>query len=219
MPDEPISIDDDGTTWRFDRSFLESNWTCIWDRGCQGILEVPAESRNEGCCSLGAELDEDEARQLSALAPMVDPDRFQFHAEAAESIFSAHSGDALGWHTRVVDGACVFLNRPGFAGGAGCALHHEAIAQGESPIEWKPGVCWQLPVHVAWERTGDGTETATVRRWQRADWGATGATMAWCCTEEPEAYVGDRRVVDSLAAEIEAMVGTEVFVELRRRLG
>ncbi len=216
--DEPIIIHDDGTTWRFERSFLESNWTCVWDRGCKGILDEPTEELRQGCCSLGAELDGDEARQLSALAPMIDPARFEFHAEAATSIFAAGSGEALGWHTRVVEGACVFLNRPGFAGGAGCSLHHEAIAQGDSPIDWKPGVCWQLPIHVDWERTGDDAETATVRRWRRTDWGSTGETMAWCCTEEPEAYVGDRRVVDSLAEELETMVGVGVFVELRRRL-
>ena len=42
--------------------------------------------------------------------------------------------------------------------------------------------------------------------------------MHWCCTEGPEAYVGDRAVVDSLADELIAVVGDEVYVELRRRL-
>ena len=42
--------------------------------------------------------------------------------------------------------------------------------------------------------------------------------MAWCCTEEPEAYVGDRMVVDSLADELVALVGEPVYVELRRRV-
>ncbi len=42
--------------------------------------------------------------------------------------------------------------------------------------------------------------------------------MAWCCTEGRLAYVGDRPVVESLGAELEAVVGTEVFVELRRRM-
>jgi hypothetical protein len=42
--------------------------------------------------------------------------------------------------------------------------------------------------------------------------------MAWCCTEEPEAYVGQVPVVESLAEELTAMVGEPVYVELRRRL-
>jgi hypothetical protein len=217
--EEPeIVIVESGTTWRFDRRFLESNWTCIWGAGCQGILAAPAEALQQGCCSLGAELDLAEAQQLSALTPMIDPDRFQFHGDAASGIFAPGSGDQLGWHTRIVDDACIFLNRPGFPGGAGCALHLEAIAQDESPIDWKPGVCWQLPIQVEWERTGEDTETATVRAWTRADWGEHGTTMAWCCTEEPATDVGTRRVVDSLADELDALVGTPVFIELRRRL-
>jgi len=214
--DDGLEIDGGDTLWRFDRSFLLSRWTCIWGRGCLGILDEPAPELGQGCCSVGAELgDQDEARRISALAATVDPSRFQHHAQAeAGGIFS----DEARTSTRVVDGACIFLNRPGFDGGAGCALHVEALATGESPIDWKPSVCWQLPIRVDWEPTDTGTEVATVRRWTRADWGDEGETMAWCCTEGERAYVGDRPVVDSLAAELEAVVGTEVFVELRRRL-
>ena len=64
----------------------------------------------------------------------------------------------------------------------------------------------------------DDVEVATVHGWTRADWGDDGDAMAWCCTEEPEAYVGDRPVIDSLAEELTAIVGDEVVVELRRRL-
>ena len=122
-------------------------------------------------------------------------------------------------NTRVVDGACIFLNRPGFAGGAGAPCTWRALAHGESPIDWKPSVCWQLPVHVDWEMRHDDIEIATVRRWQRRDWGEDGTTMAWCCTEETGgAYVGDRPVIESLAEELAAIVGEPVYVELRRRL-
>jgi hypothetical protein len=94
-----------------------------------------------------------------------------------------------------------------------------ALDSGESPIDFKPSVCWQLPIKVDWERKDDGTEIATVRGWTRGDWGAEGDTMAWCCTEGTEAYVGDRPVVESMAEELDAVVGTAVYVELRRRLG
>ena len=118
----------------------------------------------------------------------------------------------------MVDGACIFLNRPGFEGGAGCALHLAALDADEPPIDWKPSVCWQLPIRVDWVDAGDGVETATVRRWSRADWGDEGPSMAWCCTEGERAYVGDRPVVESLAEELEEIVGSSVFVELRRRM-
>jgi hypothetical protein len=208
-------IDDGDTVWRFDEGFLGSNWTCIWGRGCLGILDEPAEALGQGCCSVGAELtDEDEARLLSAYAAMLQPEQFQHHVAAEAGIFS----DERRMATRVVDGACIFLNRPGFPGGAGCALHLAAVEAGEAPLEWKPSVCWQLPVRVDWAPTDDGRESATVRAWSRADWGDEGETMAWCCTEGDRAYVGDRPVVESLEEELTELVGREVYVELRRRM-
>lgn len=208
-------IEADGTVWRFDRAFLASKWTCIWGRGCLGILAEPAEELGQGCCSVGAEFaDPDEARLISALAATLAPERFEHHRQAAEGgIFSDENRTA----TRVVNGACIFLNRPGFPGGTGCALHLAAIEAGEAPRDWKPAVCWQLPIRVDWEPLDDRRETATVRRWSRADWGDEGETMAWCCTEGDRAYVGDRPVLDSLGGDLEAICGHEVYVELRRR--
>jgi hypothetical protein len=215
--DAPVEeIHDGDTVWRFDRDFLTSRWECLWGRGCQGIGPQPAAHLGLGCCSIGADLgDADEARMIAALAATLDPVRFERHAEAAaDGIFS----DAARTHTRVVDGACIFLNRPGFAGGGGCALHLAAIGAGESPINWKPSVCWQLPIKVDWEPGPGDAEVATVRRWTRRDWGAEGQTMAWCCTEGSLAYGGDRPVIDSLGPELQEIVGTEVYVELRRRI-
>ena len=212
-----VEIVDGDTRWRFERGFMESNWTCIWGRGCKGILDQPAEHLQQGCCSVGAELtDEGEAMNVSALAATVPPHLWQHHAAVDEhDVFS----DATRTNTKVVDGACIFLNRPGFGGGAGCALHLAALEYGESPLDWKPSVCWQLPVRVDWAMQDDGIEHATVRRWSRADWGDEGPTMAWCCTEGDRAYVGDTAVVESLSAELQGVMGTEVYVELRRRLG
>jgi hypothetical protein len=221
-----VAVDDEsaGIHWRFERDFLTSHWTCIWGHGCAGIADVAAPALQLGCCSVGAELgDPEEAMNVSALATMIPPELWQ-HRDAVDGddVFS----DGSRTNTKVVDGACIFLNRPGFAGGAGCALHLAAIAAGEAPTDWKPSVCWQLPIRVDWAPLPDGTETATVRRWSRADWGAEGSTMAWCCTEEPavpseltpSAYIGAAQVVDSLDAELRALAGGAVVVELRRRL-
>ena len=226
-----IEIVRDDTVWRFERAFLESNWTCLFGRGCKGILDRPAEELNQGCCSLGAHFGdgpagEAEAMNVDAYASMLAPEQFQYHHVAhgdpdpdsgANGIF----GDAERTHTRVVDGACIFLNRPGFTGGEGCALHLGALEADESPTEWKPSVCWQLPLRVDWQEIDDRSESATVRRWSRADWGDHGRTMAWCCTERDdggEAYSGDERVIDSMADSLIALAGDEVYVELRRRL-
>ena len=204
-----------GIVWRFDTTFLSSNWTCIWGAGCKGILDEPAEDLGQGCCSVGAELlDDDEARLVSALAASIDPALFE-HAEAAsDGIFMDESRR----HTKVIDGACIFLNRPGFAGGDGCALHLAAIDDNCSPIDYKPAVCWQLPIKVEWNQSPDGRRVAQVRAWRRGDWGGGGSSMAWCCTEEAEAYCGDKRVVDSLRPELEALVGREVYVKLSTKM-
>ena len=209
-------IDAGETVWRFDRDFLASNWTCIWGKGCKGINATADESLGHGCCSLGAELDGiDEARDLSAAAATIPAHLFQFHAEAnSGTVFADESYSA----TRVVDGACIFHNRNGFAGGEGCALHLAAEYFDESPTDWKPSVCWQFPIKVDWEMRDDNVEVATVRRWSRADWGDHGTKMAWCCTEGTDAYVGETSVLDSLGDELSKIVGSEVFVQLRNRM-
>ena len=168
---------------------------------------------------------------VSAYAAMIPPDRFQFHDIASDPAIDSSSGangifgDEERTHTRVVEHlgttACIFLNRPGFEGGAGCALHIAAVDAGDSPTEWKPSVCWQLPLRIDWQEIDDDTESATVRRWSRADWGEHGTSMAWCCTERSEggeAYVGDEPVVESMRDELIALAGEPVYVELRRRL-
>ena len=212
----------DGTRWSIDVGFLASTWRCRWEDGCLGILDEPAPELGQGCCSVGAELlDEDEARTVTALGLSLDPERFEFHREAAAGGVVRQNGGGTR-STRVVDGACIFLNRPGFGGGAGCALHLAAVEEGESPIDWKPSVCWQLPLKVEHAESEDGPERV-LRRWRRSDWGAGGETMAWCCTEfesgaSVTAYDGDRPVVDTMAAELTALVGPEVAVAIRTRL-
>lgn len=208
----------DGTNWEIDVEFLNSNWTCIWGQGCAGIRAEPSAELGQGCCSVGAQmLDEDESRQIGALGITLDPERFQFHAEAAEGgVFADGRRSA----TRIVDGACIFLNRPGFGGGEGCALHLAALDDGERPMDWKPAVCWQVPFRV--EDLADGQRR--LRRWQISDWGSE--PTAWCCTDQkhgdpdlPSAYRGADRVSERLADELAALVGPEVAVEIRRRFG
>jgi hypothetical protein len=215
MTPEYIEVVADATTWRFDRAFLSSHWTCIWGQGCPGILAEAAPALGQGCCSVGAELDgEEEANLISALAATLEPEGFEYHLEAARGgVFADRTRSA----TRVVDGACIFLNRPGFSGGPGCALHLAAVELGDDPVGLKPSVCWQLPIKVEWTEDDGERETATVRAWTRDDWGPEGAEMAWWCTEAPEAHLGSEPVIDSLATEIEEIVGTPVYVELRRK--
>lgn len=220
MASKGIEIsDDDGQVWSFDREFLESHWTCIWDRGCAGIGTEPDVSAQLGCCSVGAEmLDVEEAMRISALGASIDPALTQFASEIeAGGVLRQVDSDRASWATRVVDGACIFLNRPGFAAGAGCALHLAATAANESHIDWKPSICWQLPLKI--ERAD---EKNTLRGWLRSDWGSGGESMAYVCTERDstaaDAFIGEVPVIESLREELVALLGKDLFGRLKDEL-
>ena len=87
--------------------------------------------------------------------------------------------------TRLVDDACIFLNRPGSPQGAGCALHVAALEAGERPLDWKPNVCWQLPLRLEHSTDENGHVTSRLRDWKRRDWGDGGHEFHWWCTEAP----------------------------------
>src|SRR3954452_24829476 len=73
-----LVIADGEVTWQFDRRFLTSNWTCIWGRGCKGILDEPAEHLNQGWSAVGAALAEPaEAMTICGSAPTGDADLFE----------------------------------------------------------------------------------------------------------------------------------------------
>ena len=217
-PADPTAVplleltDPDGVTrWRFDTTFLRSAWTCIWGAGCQGIHDTARPELFDGCCSVGVELiDDEEAMTIAALGASLEPARFE-HAD--HGTFVERRGEQ--WFTPIVNGACVFFNRPGFAGGVGCALHLAALDAGEDPLDWKPQTCTRMPLRVDERPTTDGTAVElTVRPWRRADWGPDGRTMAWWCTEVPEAYVGDGPVVERLAGELRVLLGDALYEQL-----
>ncbi|HEV2428131.1 MAG TPA: hypothetical protein VGS61_07930, partial [Acidimicrobiales bacterium] len=116
--------------------------------------------------------------------------------------------------TRQVEDACIFLNRPGFHRGPGCALHVLANDSGESYVGLKPDVCWQLPLHREDLTNDEGHVVTRIAQWERRDWGAGGEEFHWWCTEAPEAFTGKQRVVDSMREELVAMVGADIVDRL-----
>jgi hypothetical protein len=205
-----VEIADGEAMWRFDVAFFTSSWRCIWGRGCQGILDRLAPELNQGCCSEGAALvDDDDAMNVAANAAMLTKAQWQHQTDQPLE----KRGDDGRWFTKVVDNACVFFNRPGFAGGDGCALHIGADAFGDRPLDWKPNVCWQMPMRVETEGS-----VRTVRPWARSDWGPE-AELAWFCTEAGSgAFVETGRVVDTLREEIIELAGDDVYERLRQAL-
>jgi len=210
---EWVSIPDpeEDRTWMFDVTFLLSNWTCIFGRGCQGVLTAPAPEMVQGCCSYGAHfVDDADAERVEEAASHLTADQWQFKNKARGRgvLRTNRTGTRV---TRLVDGACIFLNRPGFPGGPGCALHRRALETGGRPMDLKPEVCWQLPLRREDLETEGGHVISTVGQWDRRHWGGGGEEFAWWCTEAPEAFVGSAPVYQEMAGELEGVVGAPVY--------
>jgi hypothetical protein len=120
------------------------------------------------------------------------------------------------WRTRLVDDACVFLNRPGFAAGPGCALHLHAMNTGQHFSETKPTVCWQLPLRAIDRDEEDESTTSVLTEFGRDGWGEGGEEFAWWCTEAKEAFTGGEPVYKSMEAELRKMLGDAVYEEVAK---
>lgn len=221
-PDERkwLSFDHDGDTYLFDLTFLTSSWRCIFGEGCKGVLAEDATELAQGCCSHGAHFaDQPDRSRVRKIAKRLRADQWQLRGMAKELGGPIAKNSAGEWTTRVHDGACIFLNRNGFDRGPGCALHLAALDAGESFLEWKPEVCWQLPLRLTHHVDEVGHTTWTLRDWKRRDWGEGGEEFHWWCTESHEAFVGHDAVLDSLREEIVALVGDAVYRRLKELLG
>jgi hypothetical protein len=202
---------DEERTWIFDATFLLSGWQCIFGHGCQGVLTGPTPELEQGCCSYGAHFtDEEDVARVEAAAETLTAEQWQFQSRARRAgiVKSAPGGATM---TRLADGACIFLNRPGFPGGAGCALHRAALERGERPMDLKPNVCWQLPLRRDDNTDARGHVTTTITEWGRKDWGEGGAEFHWWCTEAPEAFGSKVPVYQHMRDELVGITGPLVY--------
>ena len=167
----------------------------------------------QGCCSYGAHFtDEKDQRRVERAAKRLTDDQWQFKAKGKDGTTRVKKNGEI--VTKLVKDACIFLNRPDFHRGAGCALHVMAMDNDESYIPLKPEVCWQLPLRRDDDVQDDGRVITRIGQWNRRDWGAGGDEFHWWCTEDPLAFVGKNRVVDSMSEELVAMVGQSVYDQL-----
>ncbi len=206
---------DEQRTWIFDVTFLTSRWTCIFGRGCQGVLTGPAEELVQGCCSYGAHFtgEEDVANTERAAAELT-AEHWQFIEKGrtkSGKLKILKVNDEGETVTRQVDGACIFLNRPGFAKGPGCALHAAALDEGRRPLDDKPHVCWQLPLRREDADDGNGHVTSRVIQWDRKHWGEGGFEFHWWCTESPDAFIDADAVYETMRDELIEMVGATPY--------
>ena len=208
---------------RADLTWLCSRWTCIFGRGCHGVEPGRA---SDGCCSHGAFFsDKADEKRTKAFAQQLTPETWQFYKEgrSKNGKLDVVEKDSVGddenrRRTRKYDGACIFLNRPGFPGGEGCSLHALALRIGKHPLETKPEVCWQLPVRREQEWVDRPDETrilvSTVSEFDRRGWGEGGHDLQWYCTSSPEAHVGGEPLYISYGPELIALIGQPAYDHL-----
>ena len=207
---------------RADLTWLTSAWTCVFGRGCAGVVEGRPD---DGCCSHGAFFaDEEDLARVTAAVALLDDEDWQLARVGRESWTERDEGDDEGGvrslRTRTVDGACVFLNRPGHPGGTGCALHRMALRTGVHPLTTKPDVCWQLPIRREQDTIDrpDGTRVlrTTIGEFDRRGWGPGGHDLHWWCTGSPTAHISPEPLVLTYADELVALLGEAAYAELRR---
>jgi hypothetical protein len=208
---------DDSQVFRCDLTWLTSRWMCIFGQGCQGIY---AGRPADGCCTLGAHFsDKDDEKRVKKFVKQLTPDDWQFHAEGQGKRWVETDDDGER-KTAVHDGACIFLNRPGFPAGAGCALHGLALRIGRHPLETKPDVCWQLPIRRTFRDVelpdGSAYTEVSIGEYDRRGWGPGGHDLDWYCSGNTEAHVGAEPVYVSNGPELIEMMGRPAYDELVR---
>lgn len=226
MPEAPLDVTrewvefpdptDDEQVYRCDLTWLCSRYTCIFGRGCQGIYP---DRPDDGCCTLGAHFtDKDDRKRVRQYANELTPELWQYHDVGRRGITMRDDDGET--QTRVVDGACIFLNRPGFPAGAGCALHLLAVERGLPVHSTKPDVCWQVPVRRTydWVTRPDDTRVLviTIGEYDRRAWGPGGHEFSWWCSGATEAHVAAQPLYETYEPELRELMGTEPYEQLRR---
>ncbi|MDN5805014.1 MAG: hypothetical protein L0H26_10600, partial [Microlunatus sp.] len=211
------------TVYRCDLTWLTSRWRCIFGHGCRGIY---ADRPDDGCCTLGAHFaDSDDELRVSRATQQLTAAQWQYQDVAKsggwvelEGPDTLAEGEEPSRKTRIVDGACIFLNRPGFAAGQGCALHLLALDQGRSFTETKPDVCWQLPLRRQFRTVTRGDETTytevSIGEYVREGWGPGGHDLDWYCTSNTEAHVGSQPVFEANSDELIELMGRPAYAVL-----
>ncbi len=200
---------DDEQVFRCDLTWLTSRWNCLFGNGCQGITPGRAA---DGCCTLGAHFsDEEDEQRVAGHVARLTPETWQFHDVGTGALGWTEVNDEGERQTRRWQGACIFNNRAGFEGGAGCALHTLALREGREPLETKPDVCWQVPIRRSyeWVELPDGEEVlyVTVGEYDRRGWGSGGHDLHWWCTSAPSAHGAGQPVYESYRAELTELMG------------
>ena len=114
-------IDDGDTTWRFDRR--SSRRTGPASGAAAASASSPSRPSTSARAAARSAPTSTARTRPGSSAPWPPRSTPRCSSTTPRRASGGIFSDERTASTRVVDGACIFLNRPGFAGGAGCALH------------------------------------------------------------------------------------------------
>lgn len=243
-PTDPLHVFSVDLTW------LESHYSCQF--GTERCVGIDAAHPTAGCCVHGAFMADEEDREQLRRAVADMPARFwQLRPADTDEVLAGWDArgidpdvgesdeDIEPWlvwdeldgddsepeptlKTRVVDGVCIFANRPGWPTGVGCALHQWAMAAGKDLTIVKPEVCWQLPLrrHEEFEERPDGQEVlrTVIGEYDRRGWGEGGEDFDWYCSTDPACHGASRPVWQSQEQELRRLMGAQSYELLAAHL-
>ncbi len=205
---------------RADLTWLLSRWTCVFGTSsCHGIIAGRAE---EGCCAHGAFFtDTDDEKRVRKAVQRLTRETWQHYRRGFDNWTEMDTVDGENPARRTAireGGPCVFHNDRDHSGGHGCALHNQAIRDGVHPLEYKPDVCWQLPVRrdQEWITRTDDTQVllTTLSEFNRRGWGSGGHDLDWWCSSAPDAHVGSEPLYVTNGPELTALIGEAAYDRL-----
>ena len=192
------------SAWLIDMDFMLSSYECSWGTSCKGINPSAPDL---GCCANGAYLDEKDIALLEKRVPQLTPENWQnYGADYLEKVVERNKFGIpkdKQFKTALVDpkdsvSGCVFANREGFGGGKGCALHIGAMQAGEDFIDWKPSICWQMPL------LADYSEELDMNILRMFNW--TTEDYPWFCGHDEVSWVAEKPLFRTMERELKALI-------------
>ena len=210
------------SVFRCDLTWLTSRWTCIFGSGCHGHLRRPPGRRLLHPRRALLRQGRREAGRGSAPSELTAEDVAVPRDGRKKLVDRADEDGAR--KTRVVDGACIFLNRPGFAGGAGCALHGLALRTGRHAARDQAGRLLAAADPADLPHTSSAPTAPTYlevdrsREYDRRGWGPAGTTSTGTARATPRRTSAASRSTSPTRAELAELMGAAAYDELARAL-
>jgi hypothetical protein len=199
-------VDDDDDYWLIDMTFMLSTYRCTFGDGCPGGWGAESYS---GCCATAPFFDDDEdPHRLQQYVDRLKPEHTDNYDEIHKRWLIERTNDT---QLRKLNGYCIFFNKGAADGTIGCSLHAEAVRVGEDWRDWKPNICWTVPIRV--DEEGNYNTLTAWDRDEHGGWGqkGDGSEGFWCIDDQANYPAVGVRVYESLSNEITRILGADAY--------